>query len=268
MESNEELRMSEEQSTSITAKLVNILTAPTLVFHSIRERLSWQDWAVPFLIAVLVSGIVGIVNAPHTLEFSKDAMRAQQEKFMGRDMSDSQREQIRTRFQDQMEKQEARYTPPKVYYWSFGRSALGIGFPLLVIAMLYYFAGNTVLGKQAPFESVLAVVALPQMVKVIQSLYELLLTQILGTAQVPQSLAALLPYGAAEVFSMERYHQAIFTLLSQINVFTLWRLVLFTLGFMIIYRVSRGKAIGVVFGYWLIWLVITTAGSFFLAGLT
>jgi len=267
MEMYHEPQQFDTQPMTTGEKLVNIITSPSAVFANIRERISWQDWVIPFLVAVVVSGAVGILNAPYTLEFSKKAMRAQQERFLSGDVSQEQQSQMKQRFEEQMQNQEERYTAPKVYYWSFGRTLVGIGISVLILASLYYFAGNTILGGEAPFEKVLTVVALPQMVKVIESVYNAIMTPLLGTAEVPASLAALLPYGAAEVFSMERYHQAVFTLLSQINVFTVWRLVLFTIGLMLIYRISKGKAVGVVFGYWAIWLVITTAGSFFLSGL-
>jgi len=54
--------------------------------------------------------------------------------------------------------------------------------------------------------------------------------------------------------------------LSQIDVFTLWRLTLFTIGFQIIFKVTRGKAIAVIFGYWVLWLIITTGATFIFAG--
>lgn len=185
---------------------------------------------------------------------------------MQRDMPQEQKESMQERFQEQVEKQEARYSPPKVYYWSFLRALGGIGVAVMILAGLYFFSGNTIIGGEAKFPQILAVVSLPQMVKVIESLYNMLFIGITKNADVPASLAVILPYSPENFMRLEKFQQALYTLLSQINVFTVWRLALFTIGFSIIYKVSKGKSSAVVFGLWALWLLITTAGTFLFAG--
>ncbi len=257
----------QRDSLTIWQKLLDVLTSPREVFEHIRQKVTWEDWVMPFVVIVLVSGFAGILNAPYTMEMSKKIIRAQEDRILSRDLSQEQREQISQRMEEQMKKQEQRYSPPRVYLWSFGGVAIRVALSLLIMAGLYYFAGNTILGREAAFPHILAVVALPQMVTVIQSVYNTVIMHFTGNAEVPSSLAAMLPYGAAEVFRQERYQQALYTILSQMDVFTVWRLVLVTIGFGVIYQVSRGKAAGVIFGYWILWLLITATGAFLFAGM-
>ncbi|HKJ67369.1 MAG TPA: YIP1 family protein [bacterium] len=254
-------------SVTIWQNLFNVLSSPREVFEGIRQKVTWQDWVIPFVVIVLVSGVAGILNAPYTLEMSKNITRAQEDRILSRDMPQEQREQISQRMEEQLEKQEQRYSPPGVYFWSFGGVTVRLALSLLILAGLYYFAGNTILGGEAAFPQLLAVVALPQMVTVIQSVYNTVIMHLTGNAEVPSSLAVVLPYGAADVFRQERYQQALFTILSQIDLFTVWRLVLVTIGFGAIYQVSKGKATGVIFGYWILWLLITATGAFLFAGM-
>jgi len=258
---------SPDASLSIGQKLIRILTSPAEVFQTIRSGISWRDWVIPFVVVVAVSGVAGILNAPYTLEFSQQAIRAQQKRFLQREMPQEQRQQMEQRFEQQIQKQADRYTPPQLYYLSFTGVAIRIALVLFVLAALYYFGGNTILGGKAAFPQLLALVSLPQMVTVLESVYNTLIMHLKGSAEVPASLAVLLPYGATDLFRVERYQQALFTLLSQINVFTVWRLILFAIGFGVIYQVSKAKAGGVVFGYWVLWLILTTAGAFMFAGL-
>ncbi|MBS1272307.1 MAG: hypothetical protein MAGBODY4_01448 [Candidatus Marinimicrobia bacterium] len=267
MNEQNEIQPSDGISMSMGEKLINIITAPTVVFEHIREKVTWQDYIIPLLIAVAFVGISSIVSAPYTLELTKKAIKAQSSRVVNQDMSEEQRQSIENRFQEQIDKQEERYSPPKVYYWSFLRALGGIGLSLMVLAGIYYFSGNTILAGQTAFPKVLALVTLPQMVKVIESVYNMVFVSMTNSIEVPSSLAVFLPYGMTDVFSLERYQQAMFTLLSQIDIFTVWRMVLFTIGFSIIYKVSKGKAAAVVFGWWTFWMVITTAGSFLFAGL-
>lgn len=264
MNEQNELQDTSVVSLGLGEKLINILTSPSAVFAQIRERLTWQDWVVPFLLAVLFAGIAGIVNAPENLQFTRKMMEPQKERILQSEMSDDQQQKTLAR----IESQEEQFQAPKKYYWSFLRSLAGIGISILILAGLYYFSGNTILGGQTEFPKILAVVSLPQMVKVVETLYSMLFVQFTGSAEVPQSLAVMLPYSAVDMFTLERYQQAMLTLLSQIDVFTIWRLVLFTIGFSIIYKVSKGKATAIVFGWWVFWLLVTTAGSFLFAGLS
>jgi len=268
MNEQNEIQPGDNTSMSMVDKLINIITAPTMVFERIRVQVTWQDWIIPLLVAVAFVGVSSIVSAPYTLDLTKKAIKAQGERFTSQDLSEEQRQQIDKRLQGQIEKQEARYSPPKVYYWSFLRALGGIGLSLMVLAGLYYFSGNTILGGQTAFPKVLAVVTLPQMVKVIESVYSMIFVGLTQSVEVPSSLAVLLPYSVTDVFSLERYQQALYTLLSQIDIFTIWRMVLFTIGFSIIYKVAKGKATAVVFGWWSLWIIVTTAGSFLFAGIS
>lgn len=267
MNTEQKLREGGSGQMNIWNKMVNMVTEPTAVLEHLQERVTAQDWLVPFLIAVLFVGISGMVNAPETLTFTKKAIQAQQERLMDRDMPQEQQQNLQGRFDEQLEKQEQRYTSPQVYYWSVGRAFAGMALSILVLAALYHFTGNTVLGKDTAFVKILAVICLAQSITVVSSAYDILYSVATGPGAAPSSLAVLLPFGAGDIYQVERYQQALFTLLSQIDLFTIWRLVLYAIGFRLMYAVSKGKAAGFVFGYWAFWLLITTAASYMFAGI-
>ena len=267
MNSEQQVPERSQPQMSIWQKMVNIITVPEEVYSRLKDRVTLQDWLVPFLIAVLFTGISGMVNAPETLQLTKQAIEQQQENFANRDMSEEQRQNMNQRFEESIEKQERRYTTPQVYYWSIGRAGVGMALAILVLAAIYHFSGNTFLGAESTFLKILAVVCLAQAVTVVSAGYDILYSMVAGPGSAPSSLAVLLPFGPGDIFSVERYQQALFSLLSQIDLFTIWRLVLYGIGFRIVYSVTKAKAYGVVFGFYVFWLFVTTAASYLFAGL-
>lgn len=255
-----------QESMGIGAKLINILTAPSEVFFQIRERVSWIDWVIPVLVAILLMGSANIVRAPYNKVIAKSAIEAQRDKFVKDDMTTEQKQNLNQRFDEQIQKQNDRLSPPMVYPVSYGRQLIATLLSVLILAGLYYFAGNTILGGQAQYGKLLAVVTLPQMVTALQGVYQMVMTAVIGQVDIPSSLAVLTGYSTLDIFQLDRTQQALYTLLSHFDVFTIWRLILFVIGFQIIYKVSKGKAVGVVFGFWVLWIVITTVGTFLFAG--
>ncbi len=257
----------EQEPMGMGAKLINIFTTPSEVFVRIRERVSWQDWVIPVLIAIVFAGTAGVIRAPYNETIAKSAIEAQRDKFVKPDMTADQQKQLNQRFDEQLQKQQKRFSAPTVYPFSYGSKFVSILLSVLILAGLYYFAGNTILGGQAKYGKVLAVVTLPQMVTALQAVYQMVMTAVIGQVDIPSNLSVLTGYSTLGLFSLDRTHQALYTFLSHFDVFTIWRLILFVIGFRIIYKVSRGKAAGVVFGFWALWIVITTVGTFLFAGI-
>lgn len=263
----EQIQEPDQSQMGMGAKLINILTAPSEVYAHIRERVGWPDWIFPVLIAVLLTGTAGIIRAPYNLNIARNAIEAQRDKFIQPDMATEQQQNLQQRFDAQEQKQETHLTPPQIYWRSYGRQIITIILSVLILAGLYYFAGNTILGGQSKYGKVLAVVALPQMVTAVQGLYQIVMTWILGQVDIPSSLAVVLGYDTASIFKFNQTQQALFTFLSHFDVFTIWRMILYIIGFSIVYKVSRGKASSVVLGFWALWIIITTVGTFLFAGI-
>jgi len=258
------------ETMSVWQKLLDVLLEPSKVFQAIRERVSWQDWVIPMLIIVLVSGTVSIINARQTMEFTRQMMQTQQQQGGfgqggGPPGAGAEDGQMPPQFDP-----EQRFSSPRGYLFAYGGSLVRIALSILILASLYFFAGNTILGGKAAFPQLLAVVALPQMVTVLQNVYNTLYLQLISnpsSPQAPSSLAVLLPYGMQNMFQLEAYQRGLLSVLSQIDVFTIWRLLLYSIGFAAVYKFSKAKANGVVFGYWGVLLVLSFAGSFLMAGM-
>jgi len=77
-----------------------------------------------------------------------------------------------------------------------------------------------------------------------------------GSTRVFTSLALVVPN-----MDME---SPFFKVLSRIDIFMIWQLSLIALGCSIMYGVSRKKSFGIVFGLWILWLLLVLVVGFIL----
>ncbi len=125
----------------------------------------------------------------------------------------------------------------------------------LVLAGEHYLLSNT-----NALRRVLAVVAHTSVVDLIELLFKAPLYFAKGSLKVYSSLAILLPDDAADT--------RLFRLLDAFDAFTIWKLVLLTIGLAIVTSRSRRQAALLVCVPWLAWVVATVALHDVFAGLT
>ncbi|MCP3956745.1 MAG: YIP1 family protein [bacterium] len=216
-------------------RIASVLISPTRTFRSIADR---PTWLVALLVLLAVSLVSTIVAAPK-IDWEQ-AVRADLEKS-GREIP---AEQLETSIEI-MEKfgTTIMYVAVLVFPWIVYPLMAGIFFGLLRI-----------LGSELPFKTSLAVTVygfMPWLVATVLNI-PVFMGRAEITAEELQNGALMSHLGA---FAGADAGKVLTTLLSSIDFFSFWAIILLTIGFSIAAKVSRGRAAMCVVGVWLVYVV-------------
>ena len=220
-------------------RLFGVLVSPGETFRSIAER---PTWLPPLLLLVLLGVIVGFEVQMRT--DPEEMVRGQLEAIK----MDVPQEQVDKMIEDA----ESRTTAGKAGLAAFGavfQVALyavvavlfWIGFRLFGSEMDYLRSLATTLHGYMPI-AVASLINLPLML----SRESLTFEEVMSGGVLVSSLKALAPEDASPVTEM---------LLGSVDLFTIWVLVLLTIGYKQVAKVSTAVASGIVILFWLIYVV-------------
>ncbi|UCF64927.1 MAG: YIP1 family protein [bacterium] len=218
---------------SVVQRIVGVFTGPAQVFQYLRVK---PDFIVPLILAILIGVTSGFVFYDIALD-DQIATYEQNDR-----LSDEQRNLIIDGI-EQSRTGIMRLLSPLVF------APLGIGFIYAVISLIFWFLGNVLLGGKARFKQVFSVFSYSYLIiilleSVIQ--YPLILSK--QTLKIDMSPAVFL--NTAEL------SQTLAKFISSFDIFHLWFLVVFGIGFSIIYGFSKLKGVVSVFIAWLLYVLI------------
>jgi hypothetical protein len=211
-------------------KLIGVFTSPRETFESIDRK---PDWIVPLIINVAFALVVVFLTSSIRMEDALSAMRAK----------DVPAEQIQM-IQNQMS--------GPMRYINFIAVPIVIFAMWSVIAGVFLFAGNTILGGQSKFWKLFSMIGWTGMVGIVGGMLNTALVLMKKTALgVTTSLAMLLPTP-----NVGEKPSALYRLLSQFDLFMIWQVALWIIGYSVLYKVTKGKAASVVLTLWGVWIII------------
>jgi hypothetical protein len=222
------------EKTNPFGRLVGVLFSPDETFASIARR---PDWVVPLLLFLVLAAVSGFVFAHH-VDFVS-AARAQLEARGG--MSADQMDRA-LRIQASIAK-VASYCAPifsAIFY--------------IVIAAILMLAYR-MMGGEGEFRHYFSVTLYSWMPRFIQSV---ILTGILAFRTEPLG-AELLPTLVRSNLGFlvdAKTQTVLFSLLTSLDIFTIWGLVLMAIGFAHVSRFSKAKSAGIVVSLWAFVIVI------------
>jgi len=224
------------------SRFINIFANPLKTFESLNRR---STWLVPVLILILLSFVIGLAVYPI-------AIKSQMEIFRNNpNISAEQFEVIRQQIEGGGQAQKI-----------IGLSLQAVGMFLvyyLLFAGVFYFTGSVILGGDSSYKKVLSVWAWSSLIGIASIIVRVPLIFIKEDIRVSLSPALLLSGDAIDT--------TLYTVLSQLDFFTIWMMAVFAYGFVTIYRFSVSKgyiAIGVL---WSIWIALMTISAPFLKNL-
>jgi len=115
---------------------------------------------------------------------------------------------------------------------------------LFILTSLVYFFCNIILGGDSSYKKVLSIVTYTSFITVLGGILKTPLILAKNSADVQTSLALLMPEGD---FTKIRY-----MLLSALDIFSIWEIILIALGMTVLYKFSMTKAFITVFVCWLV----------------
>lgn len=212
---------------------VSVLAAPRRTFESIAQR---PSWFIPVLVLMMLSAVVFLL-ASQKIDYA-ELMPTQGQAGMD---------------PDQM----------KGFFVGCGVAGAVLGQPLfIVVAAALFLLGFRLTGGELDFRGSLAVTAhglMPIAVSALLSIPVILARESLDAERLQQgggvlmsNLESLAPEGAAP---------PLVALLSSLDIFSVWSVVLLVLGFETVARVSRGNATAVVVTLWLLGIAVKMALS-------
>lgn len=232
-------------------RMVGVLVAPGDTFRKIAER---PTWALALVVLVTLTATVGTV-ANQKID------------------PDAQREQMRTMFEEgqglrgaELEEQvDQAMEMTERFGWIGGIVAIIVTTAIFLVAAVFFLAGTNLVGGELSFVRSLATTVhgmMPHAIGQIIALPILLASGPLdpGVVQRGEFLRSNLAFLAPEDTSV-----VVTGLLSSLDLFAIWSVVLVTIGLSVVGRMSKGAAAGLSIAWWVIGASLRIA---FLAMLT
>ncbi len=226
------------------SRLTGVLFSPARTFQSIAER---PTWLVALLVLVVASAAANYIAADRIdfEQLTRDRFEAS-----GRTVSEDQIEST-IDFQEK-----------------WGRTisvfSMVVGGPLVYLVMaLVFWVLLKLLDGDLPYRTAFATTLHSMMPWVVASL--LTIPVVLGREEIGfEELRAGVLTSSLAILAPEDAGAALTSLLSSIDVFSIWTLVLMVLGFSIAARVSKKASAGAVLGVWAIYVLakVGLAGLF------
>jgi hypothetical protein len=244
MEQQETLQ---EQTLSIGQLLTTIFTNPAQAFTSLVAK---PNWLIPVIIMLVLSLASGYLIQDITTEMTRERIIAS--------------EQIPEQTKDQiLANMEAQAGSPLAYVQMVIVILVVVLVPIFFVAAVFLLAGNFIFGGESNYKTMLAVYSWGLMVSVPETIIKIPLMLMNKTIHVYTSLAVL--------FDTADSQTALFKFANSIDIFSLWRVVLWAIGFGVAYKFSKGKsytAIGLLYViYVVLYVVISGALSKLTGGL-
>jgi len=216
---NQESSMEEQKlaNLSVGQQIVKIFTDPITFFQHLRDN---PTWLLPLILIILMSIAFASITKDQMLEYRKQMIL------------DS--EKIPEEFKDQSIEQIENMTPTAYYVQTVLGSVIGIAIVYVIGAGLFLLVGNFFLGGKATFKQMFALFTWANMVSIVEMLVKMILILQKNSMEVYTSLALLMDPAKSKTF--------LFQLLNAVDIFAIWKVILWAIGFGIIYRFSAKKS--------------------------
>jgi len=211
-------------------KIINIFTDPGSVFRAIRER---PTWLLPFSLVMLMSVVFTVSTEDLILKYQKEAI------YNSTLIPEDQKDEI-------IEKYESK-TPTRRHIESVIAGVVNVTVLFVVVAGIFWIVGNFVLGGTASYKQIFSMYSWVGMVSVLELLVKLPLSLAKESLNVYTSLAVLMDPAQSKTI--------LFQILNAFDIFTIWKIVLWGMGFSIIYNFSKEKSYAAVISLYIIYLI-------------
>jgi hypothetical protein len=222
----------EEKPMGVASKVINIFFEPKKVFESLKIK---PTWLVPFLIVA----ILGIGSFYFTYPFM---MKQQVEKITENErIPDEQKQMI-------IEKMTEQNHPP---LWQLPFAPVGVLIVFAILSAVLFFVFNVLLGGDSTFRRVFSVYCYSNLIAIPAMIVKFPLIMMKKDLGVQTSLALLLSADSKDTF--------LYRIFSGFDIFTLWQVILVSIGLGVLYRYTTKKAFTVVFVLWIL-LILGMSG--------
>lgn len=236
----------EERRMNEISRVANMFFSPGETFEDINRK---PTWLIPLLMALVFSLAVGALFRAKVLtpEAFEQMTRQRMEEIMekrGAQMSEEMMEQAL---------KSSRITYRLWHVFTVGSTLL-----MLIVIAGVYFLVLLLLQAEAPFKKVFSVVTWSWMVYAVASGVIAAITLLLKSPETidPTNLESIVATNLAAFLSRRETSPAVYSLASSLDIFSIWFLILLSIGFSkISKKVSVKKAAIAVFALWILYIL-------------
>jgi hypothetical protein len=222
------------------SRIINTYFDPRKVFESLKIK---PSWLIPFIIVA----VLGMASFWFTYPLiMKEVITNIQE---NEQFTEEQKEMIIERIG------EAEHPP--IYQMAF--APVGVIIYFLIISAVLFFVFNVLLGGSSSFSRVLSVFSYSSLIAIPKAIVHLPLAFAKQTADVQTSLAIFLSPEAKGTF--------LHSVLKGFDIFTLWQVILISLGLAVMYNFTTKKSFTVLLILWILLIVVGSALSTLFGGM-
>lgn len=231
--------MEAQPALGLFGRIGNLIFSPTRTFESL---ISKPDWVTPMILTALIMLTFSIALKDVLMDFQAKTVR---ESIMKNDqIAESQKSQAAEQAVGMMKK-----------FWLVGAvfgTVSGIGL-YFVIGLIYWLVGNKIMDGKPQFFQVLSIYGYASLIEMFGLVIKMPIMMANETIRVDTGLALLAP--DAELTSIT------YVILSKLDVFSIWAVVLIALGLAQLYQKPLGKSALVVGILWTAGLLVAVGFS-------
>ncbi len=240
----------EQQELSQMDAISGVFTEPGKTFETIAKFPKRNFWLLPVIILVITSVVTSFLFFSDTELVGK--MMDKQKQQMRERMQESVKEGKMTQEQanDAIEKAEKFMDPNGLFFKITGiaGSVVSPFLMLFVLSVIYMLLLKT-FKANFEFTNILNVVGLSLTVSAVGSVIAIVISIVTGD---------LTSVGLSIMFKADAVGDTLHALFMKLDVFSIWFYILVAIGLVRIAKVKPVVSYSIVFGLWIIWLVITT----------
>jgi hypothetical protein len=224
---------------STMQKIIGIFSAPRKTFEAIDQN---PTWFLPFIIGVVFFLVFQFLTADIQTNYRLEMMEARGD--IPAEAMDAARAQMQG----------------PIKYIGFVAGPIVMLIMVVIIAALFYVAGNLMIGGDTTFKNIFAVVNWTGLIGCLSLIIMTLLVLNKGTLHgIALDLSALLDTPA-----IGEEKSVLYRILSKFDIFVIWQMVVYIIGMSVTYKSTVQKAAVPILSLWGIWIIISVAfGGFF-----
>lgn len=202
----------EPRDLNLISRIINVFVSPSKTFQAVSNK---PKWAWPLVISLLLTFAAMWVLTPVIMTDSKSTM---EEKMLERGMS-----------QDQVDNAVAQAA--KYQKYSIAPTTLVAGLAMtFILAGIWLFVGNTVLGGSAKFAQMMGVIVYSGFIGLLGLLIKMPIMLSQQTMNVHFSLATFMADASKDTF--------LYKLLANVEIFNIWTIAVYAIGIAIVAKLK------------------------------
>lgn len=209
--------------------ILDVYFSPTKYFTALKEK---PKWLIPLILIIVLSIIVTIVV------MTSFSYEKRMEQLKERNLTP-----------EQLEQAERMMKGPIPLISGIVASIIITPLMMLLIALIFNFT-LPLLGITGKYLTTFCIVIGSALIIIPQMLVRMILTLVKGTP--------LVYTGFSLFFPMVNKNTFFFRLISKLDFFTIWQMILLALGLKLVYDIPGKKSYYLVFGLWLLFVIITS----------